>query len=357
MADESKRPNEVILNGVWYPLVGQLSRVLTSVWPEKTVIGDYTKASDPYVESWSIADQRGGVLIEEMDEQKHANRCYWSTCNLGFKGHIILPPLATSVTIADTTGGASASLSCTNSGFETDTTGWEQVGTVTLTRDTVNKHSGSASLALTNMGAGEGVKYAVTWNSSFQGKSVTASMWHRGGTSSEDMHLAIYDGVDTTNGTAVSGDTTFQLMTVTRTLSSSASELSIRAMWDSGAGDHNIDDLMLSGLPVNGDVVKWITFNSKWYMAKGSWLMKLDADGDEFTAVKSDLGAAITDLIATSDYLYIYCGDTAPYWYMNTSETFVQSPGYNNTYGIYWDDKLFKTDSEGQLAYYTTPAS
>jgi len=97
MTTEVIAPNEVLLNSVRYPVIGGVRPTLTSVFPQKMVIGDYTKASDINKDAWVISDQRGGILIEEMLEKIHADRCYWSTCNLDFKGHIILPTLATPI--------------------------------------------------------------------------------------------------------------------------------------------------------------------------------------------------------------------------------------------------------------------
>lgn len=91
--------HEIQLNGIRYPITGQVSPILSAKFAEKMVVGEFTKASNPEVDSWVIADNRGGILAEEMDETRQANRAWWSTCNLGFLGHITLPPLATSVTV------------------------------------------------------------------------------------------------------------------------------------------------------------------------------------------------------------------------------------------------------------------
>lgn len=87
--------NEVELNNIKYPITGLVKPILASVFAPKQVIGDYTKDSDPDISKWIISDQRGGILVEEMDEAVHANRAYWSNCQLGFKGHIVLPTLVT----------------------------------------------------------------------------------------------------------------------------------------------------------------------------------------------------------------------------------------------------------------------
>lgn len=88
-------PNEVLLNSVRYPIQGRVRPSLISQFPGKIVVGDYSKETEQVASSWIISDQRGGILIEDMDETTDANKCWWSTCDLRYKGHIILPPLAT----------------------------------------------------------------------------------------------------------------------------------------------------------------------------------------------------------------------------------------------------------------------
>jgi len=88
-------PNEVELNGVRYPILSKVRPSLISQFPSKIVIGDYSKESEQIASSWVISDQRGGILVEEMEESIHQGRCLWSTANLNSKGHIILPPLVT----------------------------------------------------------------------------------------------------------------------------------------------------------------------------------------------------------------------------------------------------------------------
>ena len=96
MADEVLSGQEVILNSIRYPLKGQVSPVLTSRFAPKQVQGDYELDSDPDRSAWAVNDQRGGLLSEEKIKQIE-NRCWWSTCNLSYKGHIVLPRLATEV--------------------------------------------------------------------------------------------------------------------------------------------------------------------------------------------------------------------------------------------------------------------
>ena len=47
MAEVVLKPDEIALNGVHYRIEGPVETELASVYPEKTVIGDYTLQSRP----------------------------------------------------------------------------------------------------------------------------------------------------------------------------------------------------------------------------------------------------------------------------------------------------------------------
>ena len=89
------RTREISLFNVFYPIIGSVSPTLVSTWPQKLITGDYNKDSESIQSSWIISDQRGGIGIKDGEEVKDANRCWWSTCELGYKGHLVLPALAT----------------------------------------------------------------------------------------------------------------------------------------------------------------------------------------------------------------------------------------------------------------------
>tara|TARA_Y100000310_G_scaffold320373_1_gene376764 strand:- start:1367 stop:3238 length:1872 start_codon:yes stop_codon:yes gene_type:complete len=89
------RPREVSLFDTFYPIVGPVQPLLASQWADKQVTGDYTKDSELTTSSYIVADQRGGIGIKDMVEADDATRCWWSTCEIGYKGHILLPTLVT----------------------------------------------------------------------------------------------------------------------------------------------------------------------------------------------------------------------------------------------------------------------
>ena len=89
------RANEVSLFGTYFPIIGPVMPVLASRFAEKQVWGDFTKDSELIKSSYIISDQTGGVGIKDMVEGKDDTRSWWSTCETGYKGHIVLPTLVT----------------------------------------------------------------------------------------------------------------------------------------------------------------------------------------------------------------------------------------------------------------------
>jgi len=87
--------NSISLNGVRYKIAGPVQRSLVSNYPEKTVIGDYTKDSSPILSSLALSDHRGGIGLDVMEGQGDTDRSWYSTADIRYKGHLILPSLVT----------------------------------------------------------------------------------------------------------------------------------------------------------------------------------------------------------------------------------------------------------------------
>lgn len=92
MANTVQSPNEISLNSVYYKIAGPVKRTLLS-YPEKQVIGDYTKDSNPILSTLALTDHRGGIGQDIMERQEDADRSWYSTADTRYKGHLILPPL------------------------------------------------------------------------------------------------------------------------------------------------------------------------------------------------------------------------------------------------------------------------
>ena len=95
MAEAVLDLGEVSINGVRYPIAGSVRRSLSSIYPGKTVIGDYTKDSSPILSTLALSDHRGGIGQDIYDGEGPANRSWYSTADTRYKGHLILPPLVT----------------------------------------------------------------------------------------------------------------------------------------------------------------------------------------------------------------------------------------------------------------------
>jgi len=98
MAAKVVETNEISLNGVYYPISRPVRSTLASIYPAKVVIGDTDKDSDPRSSVIGWSDWRGGIGINRMEGAADANRAWFSTCQLRYKNHLVLPPLATETT-------------------------------------------------------------------------------------------------------------------------------------------------------------------------------------------------------------------------------------------------------------------
>ena len=95
--------NEISLNGIYYPITRPVRSTLASIYPAKIVIGDTDKDSDPRSSVVGWSDWRGGIGINRMEGAADVNRAWFSTCQLRYKNHLVLPPLATKTGTSDST--------------------------------------------------------------------------------------------------------------------------------------------------------------------------------------------------------------------------------------------------------------
>lgn len=96
---------EVSLNGTPFPIIGEVKSDLSSVWPEKQVIGDYTRDSQSGASVLALSDWRGGIgLARQRDANQQFNRSWWSTCQQRYHEHLVLPPLAVQTAASGVSG-------------------------------------------------------------------------------------------------------------------------------------------------------------------------------------------------------------------------------------------------------------
>ena len=87
--------NEIYLNDTYFPTTKPVRSVLASLYPAKVVIGDTSKDDQlrSSIVAWS--DWRGGIGINRMEGAGDVNRAWYSTAQLRYKNHLVLPGLAT----------------------------------------------------------------------------------------------------------------------------------------------------------------------------------------------------------------------------------------------------------------------
>ena len=98
MANAVVEPNEIFLNGVYYPTTRPVRSTLASIYPSKVVIGDTTKDSQLRSSIIAWSDWRGGIGINRMEGAGEVNRAWFSECQLRYKNHLVLPGLVTETT-------------------------------------------------------------------------------------------------------------------------------------------------------------------------------------------------------------------------------------------------------------------
>src|SRR3990167_4509606 len=74
MPETVQSPNQISLNAVRYKITGPVQAVLVSQYPQKTVIGDYTKDSHSRLSVLTLTDWRGGVGLGRIVQGQGLDR-------------------------------------------------------------------------------------------------------------------------------------------------------------------------------------------------------------------------------------------------------------------------------------------
>lgn len=311
MAEVVVSENEIYFGSTRFPVRGRVSRSLASTFPGKVVIGDFNKDTEQLASNLIYSDQRGGLLVEEMDESVHQDRYWWGNCETAFKGHLTLSRLATSITTGFT------AMSITNADMETAASGW------TNGARGAGGYKGSFQWEV-----GDGVEayQDISWDSDYQSDYFLFSGWVYGidnaGVSEIDGFLKIDDGVgSSTSGQCIARTATgkWQRLSVVRKLDSSATRLRlIMGGDDTDGGIFDEVDCYRIITSAPSDTLNAICeHNSKLYFAFGNILCKLNDTGDAIIPV-CECDADITALVSSiGNTLYIYLGDDEAYWYID----------------------------------------
>lgn len=348
MAKTVTSSQEILLNNYKYKINGKVVMEALSPFPERQSIGDDSYDNKLHLSNYTISDLRGGIGVEEMDEDIDWNRCWWTDCIIKYKNHILPPRLATAVSFDDDIASAATIL---NADMELAATGW-----TAGTRSGVQKHGGSYSYQVDDNTSS--YQDASTFDSSWQGKIFTAGAWVWSDGAIEKIE--IYDGTDTTSSSSHSGGSGWEYLEVTHTMNGGAARLRVQLTVGNTGSDLNYFDDVLLGSPVIGSSFHFAQFNGELYVATGAMLSKLKSGRASFEIVLT-MPTTVTALIPSlNSRLYVYLGDDAQYRSMTTAEAFTittNAAGLEAYWGWQFDNKLFKSNTSGTVKYSTDPES
>ncbi len=342
MSTDVINPEEVLLNAVRYPLVGQLKPRLSSLFAQKQVIGAFTKASDPRKDAWVVVgDSRGGVLQEEMDEENHPDMYWWGSANTRLKGHLFLGELATQVT---------------NHPFkETSPTGTTDAGAA-WTGDANAIDNNTATYATTTVGttAKSGYLQFDIASTDIKGIEIRCGRQH---SDLDQLEIDVYDGSWHVVFSGNPGLTDYRMAWSAVYTGVTAARVRMGQSGGTINREGYIHELwFLTSGTITITNHSWCNFNNELYVSVNAVIAKLNATGDGFTVV----GAAITnvtDMIASLNSCMYIASGASVYCYMSTAEAFTTTNIVGLYYWVEWDAKLFGIYNDGTIAYATTPNS
>uniref|UniRef100_A0A6M3II53 Uncharacterized protein n=1 Tax=viral metagenome TaxID=1070528 RepID=A0A6M3II53_9ZZZZ len=344
MADRTIHANEIILNGVKFPIDGFVRESLISRFPAAMRIGAPDYANEQLLSNWIINDATGGLLIEEMDESIHQDRYWWSTCDTRFRSNILLPPLPSGPLTLPSNVTAP---SIVNANMETDAAGWTGGD-----RSAAQYHTGSYSWAIASGSAYQD----LVWDDAYKGKAFVFGCWVYCEAGGATAVIIIDDAIGTSSSKVITGGAAWVHIYVTRTLAATATRLRLTITRTGASGSTFADDATLVGQTI-GTVPLFVNFNSKQYAACGYTLVKMNAGNTGYDPVGC-FPTVITDLVVGSDgNLLIYLGDSDYYWWMTTAELFYNTDASLANKGLRWDGKTWKMAANGRWWYTVTPST
>ncbi len=334
----------ITINSKKYTLKSHLISRFLSPLPGKINTGPDEFDNQTNINTWTISDQRGGLGVSEMDESVHSDRYWWGNCITDHDKHLFLPRLATAITFP-----TFDVPSITNADMESnsDWTGGTQSG--------LQAHGGTKSWTVS---AGNDFSYQdISFDSDWKNGRFTFSCWVWTDNAATGR-LQLNDGVGTTSGSKHSGGSSWEQLSVTRQLDSSATKVRLLLDNDGGSDFLYFDDATIDVAPTTStDVAVTANFNGELYIASAKNLLKLDS-GRTTASLVNNFESNITDLIPTvNSSLLIYLGDTDNYWFMSTAEVFTDTDVNDANIGISWDAKAWKMTTTGGWSYAATPNS
>ena len=338
MANEVVNENEISLNGYRYRARSPIVGGFIDPFPGQVSIGGDDNRLE--LSTWQLK----APLYIGNESRLMDGYCWWTNCITDQAGHILPPRLATALT--SPTAQDNITPTITNGNCESASSGWSGGD-----RSGAAAHGGSYSWAVNST-----YQDAVTFGSTWKGRLVTISAWLYVMNTGDTLALRVNDGVTTLTSTTTNSISWVQ-KTLTILIGQTATRLRISFVQTGETEDKLFDDVTVSAASTTiGSPGLEVNFNGELYAAYGTVLAKLNAGRTAFTFV-ADMGSTITALVSSlNNRLYIFLGDSADnYWYMSTAEVFTESNSANAYWGFQYDNKLFKCNTSGTVAYSTDP--
>ena len=310
--------DEVEVNGYKYRIKGGVTGGWLDPFPEQFTLGDADYANRRDLSSWIINDLRGGIGVEEMDEKKDWNKCWWTDCIIKFRNHILPPRLATAITAPV----ATTVPTIVNGGMELET-GWDYSAAY-VTRSNTQAQGDTYSLKIvTDVGdtTRRTGQYLIGWT---PGVTYTFSCYiyvEGNGTA----RLEVADGTQTqVSGTTTAASWVEKSIAITVASNATYLRLILRVDYATQTENNYFDTASITmdsatGAITYGTPVLATNFNGELYWTLGAVLAKLNSGR---TALETlwQFGTTPTALIASlNSRLYIYHGDSTNYDYLTTT--------------------------------------
>uniref|UniRef100_A0A6M3JZ81 Uncharacterized protein n=1 Tax=viral metagenome TaxID=1070528 RepID=A0A6M3JZ81_9ZZZZ len=340
----------VELNGVKYWLGGdgQVHPYLVSVFPEKSVTGDYTADSNPLASSWSMKDLTGGIGVMEMDETKDATRCWWAQATIDYPGHIRLPKLETALA---TPAGITLVTPTAASGW-TDSNNVRDDNNGTFAQTALTAATWGAYLVVDQNAANcTGVRfYSITSNSAETTITVDVDVYY-----SAAWHNVFQGDIIRSSATVV-----WHTFTLGNVQSVTSARIRLKDTTGGTGSIYEADFINTSG-SASGTPACFGNFDGKLWCGWGQVLTCLKSDGTVLVPV-IDTGATIKKFIGVVDNaMALLLGTGTVYWYTQADseggEGQMVSPTSYSTVGdngVVWDEKLFLLGNNANTFYYST---
>ncbi len=204
----------------------------------------------------------------------------------------------------------------------------------------------------------------------YQGASLTVACYFKKSAGSGGIQIEIDDGVGTTRGTGVTSASDWTLVTATRTINGSASEVTITIETENTSTfTGHIDDFTVYSGATTADPTRIAVLDDgDIYTFAGRIVAKLDtstADEFKWDAVYVHASAVATDIIAyrnsagtAANHIYVAFGSQVAYIYGSDTTWTVSTLTGDAKFAVYWTKSrttLWKSEDSNEIRSATNP--